>query len=927
MIRGSLRRRLFLLVLLAVIPAFVLHVTVQVAHDMGAAQTRVAAASRDLAAAITPLLESSLVVGDLATVQETLDNVMGQGHFRTLRLMDAGGERQLVAGHTHRTMDGASTPAWFTAWLGIRFPEFRFPVNVGGTTYAVLVAEPAAGFLATDIWQRLWTAILLWSATLALGLVLLDHLLRRSLQPLEELGKAAHRLGEGDLDCRAPVGDVPELAATARAFNRMADKLAEANARQEERIREATRELENLIARIPAGVYKMRMLAGGGVRFDYVSPRWCELLELTAEEAYREPALALTRLHPEEQDAFLRLNEEAMAGPTPLRWEGRLREGLRARWICIEATPTPLDNGDILWNGIQYDISTTKAREAELDQIAHFDSLTGVPNRVLLADRLRQALAQAERAETTLAVCYLDLDGFKPVNDALGHEAGDALLVEIARRLQGAVRAGDTVARMGGDEFVLLLAGMSRVEDNDDALQRILDAVQAPFTMAGQRIAVSASMGVALHPGDQTDPDLLLRHADQAMYLAKQAGRGRFVYFDPRMEESARQHRILLQQVRTGLAGNQFELYFEPKVNLRLGAVAGFEALLRWRHPDKGLLLPRDFLPLIEDHELMLALDDWVLDGALSQLDAWRRRGIDLPLSVNVAARQLLRGDFPTRLRQRLARHDGVPPERLEIEVLEAEALADTARLAQVIRECRQLGVGFALDDFGTGYSSLTYLKQVPAQTLKIDQSFVRDMLTDANDLAIVEGVIGLTDVFRRQVIAEGVETARHCALLLRLGCELAQGHGIARPMPASQVDAWLATWRPDPTWQSAGETDWPREELTLLVAENNHLAWVDALTSFLDGHAPEPPEDDPARCRFGLWLSGHGRGRYGGLPAYQAVGELHDRIHELGRQLIALAQAGKRGEARARLPELHGLRTRLLDQLRKLKDSAGSPR
>jgi EAL domain-containing protein (putative c-di-GMP-specific phosphodiesterase class I) len=285
------------------------------------------------------------------------------------------------------------------------------------------------------------------------------------------------------------------------------------------------------------------------------------------------------------------------------------------------------------------------------------------------------------------------------------------------------------------------------------------------------------------------------------MYQAKLAGKNRFHFFDAAQDSSMRVHHESLERIRLALGQGEFVLHYQPKVNMHSGQVVGAEALIRWQHPEKGLLAPAAFLPVIEDHPLAVNVGEWVIDTALTQIEVWRSAGLDLPVSVNIGARQLQQTDFVQRLKAILAQHPNINPAQLELEVLETSALADIAQVSQVIEACAQIGVKFALDDFGTGYSSLTYLKRLRVALLKIDQSFVRDMLDDPDDLAILQGVIGLADAFKREVIAEGVETVAHGTALLQLGCELAQGYGIARPMPPEQLPAWTATWEPDVAW------------------------------------------------------------------------------------------------------------------------------
>ena len=460
------------------------------------------------------------------------------------------------------------------------------------------------------------------------------------------------------------------------------------------------------------------------------------------------------------------------------------------------------------------DITAIKSHQDQLQQLAKFDALTGLPNRVLLSDRLQRAMATVGRRGSTLAVAYLDIDDFKLVNDAHGHEGGDQMLITLATRLRQTLREGDILARLGGDEFVAVLTDLDDVAACVSMISRLLAVAAQPVLFGEAEIQTSVSLGVAFYaPSEDVDADQLLRRADQAMYQAKLAGKHRYHIFDADLDRTVRGHHESLERSRRALCEREFVLYYQPKVNMRTGAVVGVEALIRWQHPQDGLLLPGEFLPVIADHPLAIDLGEWVIDTALTQAEQWQALGLHLPISVNVGASQLQQGDFVDRLRAILAAHPKVDPSCLELELLETSALQDLAHVSRVIEACREIGVPFALDDFGTGYSSLTYLKRLPVSLLKIDQSFVRDMLDDPDDLAILEGVIGLARAFRRHVIAEGVETVAHGEMLLKLGCELAQGYGVARPMPAQDLPAWVARWRPDPAWRATSSTAdvaWP---------------------------------------------------------------------------------------------------------------------
>ena len=575
------------------------------------------------------------------------------------------------------------------------------------------------------------------------------------------------------------------------------------------------------------------------------------------------------------------------------------------------------EGGVLQYVALFSDITSIKEHERQLEHIAHYDVLTTLPNRVLFADRLHQAMTQAQRRGRLLAVAYLDLDGFKVINDRHGHDAGDQLLITLSARMKQSLREGDTLARLGGDEFVAVLLDLADAAASTLMLGRLLDAAALPVQLGDFSLQVSASIGVTYYPqAAEVDADQLLRQADQAMYQAKLAGKNRFHIFDAEQDNNLRGHHESLERIRRALTEQELVLYYQPKVNMRSGQVIGAEALIRWQHPEKGLLPPAQFLPVIENHPLAIDIGEWVIANALNQVALWRKVGLNLPVSVNVGAHQLQQANFVERLRALLAAQPELRPGDLELEVLETSALEDLAHVSLIIEFCREFGMKFALDDFGTGYSSLTYLKRLPVTQLKIDQSFVRDMLDDPDDLAILEGVIGLSRAFNREVIAEGVETVEHGEMLLQLGCELAQGFGIARPMPGADVPAWAAAWHPDPVWLDHDAVS--RDDLPLLFAGVEHRAWIVAFEAFIRGKREAAPPEDQL-CRFGRWLNGDCQLRHGQQPTFQAIERLHRQVHLLAEKMLQLRSSGCNPDALACLPELHVLRDSLLVQLKAL--------
>ena len=564
------------------------------------------------------------------------------------------------------------------------------------------------------------------------------------------------------------------------------------------------------------------------------------------------------------------------------------------------------------------DVTRLKERERQLEHVAHFDALTGLPNRSLLADRLRQGMAQAHRRSQLIAIASLDLDGFRAINDQYGHETGDRLLTALAQRMRLALREGDTLARLGGDEFAAVLMDLQSTGDVGPVLDRLLKATSDEVEIGGLELRVTASIGVALYPqAEETDAEQLLRQAGKALYEAKVGGRNRYAIFNSSQDLSMRGRNQELERIYDALRRQEFVLYYQPKVNMRSGAIVGAEALIRWHDPERGLLVPGAFLPLIEDDLFSIKLGEWVIDTALKQMEAWQRGGLDIPVSVNVGALQLQQKDFPERLRLLLAAHPGVRPSRLELEVLETSALQDLVQASNVLEACHSMGVSFAIDDFGTGYASLTYLKRLPAQTLKIDQSFVRDMLDDPENPTILEGVLGLAKAFRRDTVAEGVETVELGVMLLELGCEIAQGYGIARPMPAGDLPGWIERWCPDPRWVHSPPVH--SGNRTLLFACVEHRAWLGAFEAYLQGKRHAPPPLDPAACRFGSWLEGERLAGRIDPDAFGAIESLHEQLHALATEILASQANGHNSNGLARLGALHGLGQEFVEQLTSL--------
>lgn len=452
--------------------------------------------------------------------------------------------------------------------------------------------------------------------------------------------------------------------------------------------------------------------------------------------------------------------------------------------------------------GLIADISELKQKQFTLERLAHYDRLTDLPNRVLFSKKLHLAMSSTTENCSKIAVLYIDLDGFKQINDQHGHDMGDQLLVEIARRMKGILRGQDTIARLGGDEFAAVLTDLFLDDDIQPLLERLIHSVSKPVIVNARELRVTASVGVCFYHEGQVDADQLLRHADQAMYAAKQSGKNRFRVFDSEHERTVLTKNNELLRLQQALLNREFVLHYQPKVNAATGTILGVEALIRWIHPERGLVPPGLFLPLIENHPLSVSIGEWVLDEALSQAQRWFDLGYHIPISINVDGTQLAQHDFVEKLASSIALYPSLPRHTLELEILESSALDRVSDIGAVIRRCSAMGVDTSLDDFGTGYSTLSYLKELPVNVLKIDQSFIRNIINDESksDLAIIQAILGLAHGFGREVIVEGVETSEHIQVLLALGCEKMQGYAFSKPIPADSIIPWINTeWKRRP--------------------------------------------------------------------------------------------------------------------------------
>jgi diguanylate cyclase (GGDEF)-like protein/PAS domain S-box-containing protein len=591
----------------------------------------------------------------------------------------------------------------------------------------------------------------------------------------------------------------------------------------------------------------------------YVNHKFSEISQYSRDELIGENHRVLkSDLHP--YDFFKNMWRTISQGNV---WHGEIQNKAKdgsKYWVA--STIVPMLNEyrkPKQYISINTDITDSKEQQTILETMAHYDILTQLPNRILLSDRFNQAIAHSIRSETSMAICFLDLDHFKPINDTYGHEVGDALLIEVAERIKKTIRNEDTVSRHGGDEFIMLLGNVINISGCEILLDRIIKALAKPYMIGEQKISISASLGYTLYPVDDADFDTLVRHADHAMYQAKLAGRNMFNRFNAAEDEQNSQQLSEFHAIEEAMEENAFCLYYQPKVNMKTGKLFGVEALIRWQHSEKGLIYPLEFLPTISGSTIEVDLGNWVINEALQQLDSWRSQGCTLEVSVNISSFHILSASFIEDLGKTLAKYPDIKPKQLQLEILESSALGDINKINLIIKACQEiLGIHIALDDFGTGYSSLAHLRNLTVNTIKIDQSFVRDMLDDPDDYAIIDGIIGLADSFNREVIAEGVETTELGLMLLNMGCDQAQGYCIAKPMPAEEFLIWLNQYVPNQDWIEFGRqslTIQERRKKLFRIVLHQWASRIEKNLNTLPENLQQWPIMDSNKTSCGVWI------------------------------------------------------------------------
>lgn len=569
--------------------------------------------------------------------------------------------------------------------------------------------------------------------------------------------------------------------------------------RAAEQLREQLLFIQRIASRIPGFIYQYRLHSDGTTaRVQYISDAVTQFLGVTPHEVAQDHGLLLKHVLPEDAPHLRRSAVVSARRMLPWRCEYRVvgPDG-SVRWHMTSAVPHKEPDGTVLSHGFTMDITDRKQAEQEIKRLAFYDALTGLPNRRLLLDRLQRAIVAGQRTKAQGALLFIDLDNFKDLNDTLGHDMGDQLLSQVASRLVACVRETDTVARFGGDEFVVMLENLSShlheaASQAEAVADKLLASLNQPFELGGARHYSTPSIGITLFGEHRLSVDELLKRADLAMYQAKAGGRNTQRFFDPEMQAAVNARSNLEADLRQGLARSELLVHFQPVVDHQ-GKLVGAEALARWRHPQRGMISPAEFIPLAEQTGLILPLGQAVLRSACTQLNLWAQHEATahLSLSVNVSAREFRQPGFVAQVLDTL-RECQARPHKLKLELTESMLLGDIEDTVQRMEQLKKQGVGFALDDFGTGYSSLSYLKRLPLDQVKIDQSFVRDVLSDPNDAAIVRTILALAKSLDLQVVAEGVETAGQLGFLRLHGCDGFQGYLFGRPVPVHEMDAHI---------------------------------------------------------------------------------------------------------------------------------------
>jgi diguanylate cyclase (GGDEF)-like protein/PAS domain S-box-containing protein len=805
--------RLFVPIFIVIAIVVGVRYSLMFASETGSANGRYQKNALELSAYLRTALQPALAVPDRAALEHVLAGaLLLNADVVSLKLDYPGGHLEAV----RTVLPPHDYPDWFRDRHAIN--PINHTLEIGDASL-MLAFEPALPL--SHVWGTLSQQAIISLINILIVYTLLSVLIYFNKRMLKQLTTVTERFQAGEHYVRLPVSGSPEAQTVANAFNNMAHKVQtlvqsqqqsqlllsaqlERTLQAQELLQVEKERIEVTLASIGDAVITTD-LAGRIQTINDMAQQLTGWPESQARGMELHQAFVLANNFG--QHSLLKSMSAIYAGGEVVKVGNQSLRHKSGQTFTVEYTAAAIRTaaGEVQGSVLVFrDVTERRQLMQQISWQSNHDILTGLPNRAALAGRFEDEIARAREGDYLLAVCLFDLDHFQQVNQTQGQAIGDEILKQVASRLHDFAGRRHYVARLGGDEFVLLLPNLIDRADIGLAMDRLMTALARDYLCEGEVVHMSASVGVAVYTGNDISADNLLRHADQALYQAKITGRNRYHFFDADLDEQVRTHHNRRTEVRAALRAGELRLYYQPKLDMRKGRIIGMEALLRWEHPQRGIVGPMEFLPIVEHSEIIVDIGEWVLREALRQLHSWRVSEPDWVISVNIAARHFQRHDFVERLTAILAEFPDVPPHMLELEILESSALSDIGHVRSIMLDCQALGISFALDDFGTGYSSMSYLKRLPADILKIDQSFVRNMLDDRDDLHLVSAVIGLAKSFGLGVIAEGVETVEHGALLMRLGCDLVQGYGIARPMPADDVLSWVAGFDMAPVWQAA---------------------------------------------------------------------------------------------------------------------------
>jgi diguanylate cyclase (GGDEF)-like protein/PAS domain S-box-containing protein len=815
--RMGMYSRLFLPIFVIIALVVGVRYSLLLQSETSYAQARYQKDATDLGLHLHRLLQPALAARDRAALDDVLSTaLLLNADLASARLDYAGGHLEALRTTHPAYARQQPVPEWFRD-LGLIAPIQR-TIYVGNAGVA-LAFEPALPL--AQVWRTVHQQAVISVLNIAIIYTLLGIIIFANKRMLRRLTDATSRFQGGDHGVRLAVNGTLEARMLATTFNNMAQRV-------QALVHKLQLSQSQLSAQLDRTLLAQQQLQAEKDRIEVTLASIGDAVittDLTGKiETINEVAQQLTgwsearargmELHQVfvlannfGQHSLLKSMTAIYAGGEVVKVGNQSLRSRLGETCTVEYTANAIRTapGDVQGSVLVFrDVTERRQLMQQISWQSNHDILTGLPNRSALATRFEQEVARARERGYLLAVCLFDLDHFQHVNQSMGQAIGDEILKQAASRLHDFAGQRHYVARLGGDEFVLLLPELNDRGAIEHAMEQLMAALSRNYVCEGEAISMSASVGIAVYTGNDVSADSLLRHADQALYQAKITGRNRYHFFDADLDEQVRTHHNRRTEVRAAVRAGELRLYYQPKLDMRRGRIIGMEALLRWEHPQRGVIAPMEFLPIVEHSDVIVDIGEWVIREALRQLQSWRAFDPRWVISVNIAARHFQRHDFVERLKTILAEFADVPPHMLELEILESSALSDIGHVRAVMLDCQALGISFALDDFGTGYSSMSYLKRLPADILKIDQSFVRNMLVDRDDLHLVSAVIGLAKSFGLGVIAEGVETIEHGAMLMRLGCDLAQGYGIARPMPADEVLPWVGGFDAAPIWQAA---------------------------------------------------------------------------------------------------------------------------